>query len=269
MNKILLVFVAVIGLLVLGFYAFNNYIYNEKQGGNENMDNTNNSAQFTENGIEIVPIEHATVVLNIGDQVVYVDPVGGAEAFAGRTEPTLILITDIHGDHMDAETLKAVSKAETVLIMPQVVASELPNDIPGTRTVLANGEKTTQGEIEIEAFPMYNVPESADAFHTKGRGNGYILTAMGKRVYIAGDTAGTPEMKALQNIDIAFVPMNLPYTMDVEEAAEAVLAFKPKVVHPYHYRGQDGLADINKFKQLVNEGDPNISVELLNFYPEE
>lgn len=115
---------------------------------------------------------------------------------------------------------------------------------------------------------MYNVPESPSSFHSKGRGNGYVISSEGKRVYISGDTSATPEMKALQNIDVAFVTMNLPYTMDIEEAADAVLAFKPKVVHPYHYRGQNGLSDIKKFKQVVEEKDPNIQVELLNFYPE-
>jgi L-ascorbate metabolism protein UlaG (beta-lactamase superfamily) len=114
---------------------------------------------------------------------------------------------------------------------------------------------------------MYNIPESDKTFHTKGRGNGYVITADGKGVYIAGDTSATPEMKALQNIDVAFIPMNLPYTMNVEEAADATVAFKPKVVHPYHYRGQDGFSDINKYKELVNAKDPSINVELLNFYP--
>ena len=115
---------------------------------------------------------------------------------------------------------------------------------------------------------MYNLPTAANKdFHTKGRGNGYVIERSGKRVYIAGDTAGIPEMRALKNIDIALVPMNLPYTMDVAEAAEAVLAFKPKQVFPYHYRGPDGLADISKFKELVNASNPKIEVVLLNWYP--
>ena len=119
------------------------------------------------------------------------------------------------------------------------------------------------GGINIEAMPMYNLPEAADAFHTKGRGNGYVLTIGGKRVYISGDTEDIPEMRALKNIDIAFVCMNLPYTMDVNQAALGVVAFKPKVVYPYHYRGQD----VNIFKKLVNEADKNIEVKLVNWYP--
>lgn len=208
------------------------------------------------------------MVLTMGGQVLYTDPVGGAEVFVDQSVSNIILITDIHQDHFDLNTLKAISTTDAIIIVPQAVKEQLPDDILGTVVVLKNGEKTTQKKMEIEAIPMYNIPESADTFHTKGRGNGYVVSADGKRVYIAGDTSAVPEMKNLQNIDIAFVPMNLPYTMDVEEAADAVLAFKPKVVHPYHYRGQGGLADVNKFKELVESKDSNIKVELLNFYPE-
>ena len=110
---------------------------------------------------------------------------------------------------------------------------------------------------------MYNLPESPDAYHTKGRGNGYVLTIGGKNIYISGDTEDIPEMRALKNIDIAFVCMNLPYTMPPDQAAGGVLAFKPKIVYPYHYRGQD----VNIFKNLVNAGDKNIEVRLRNWYP--
>ena len=114
---------------------------------------------------------------------------------------------------------------------------------------------------------MYNLPESATAMHTKGRGNGYILTIGGKRIYISGDTQGIPEMRSLKNIDVAFVCMNLPYTMDIKEAADAVLAFKPAIVYPYHYRGKDGLSDVNAFKSLVDAGGQKIEVRLRNWYP--
>ncbi|HSX09336.1 MAG TPA: MBL fold metallo-hydrolase [Candidatus Saccharimonadales bacterium] len=220
------------------------------------------------NDVQISPISHATMVLQMGGQVIYTDPVNGEEEFEGQPAPTIILVTDIHGDHMNADTLIALSKNNPVIVAPPAVADQLPENLTESIVVLKNGEKTTQKGIEIEAIPMYNIPESPEAFHTKGRGNGYVLSAEGKKVYISGDTSATPEMKALQNIDIAFMTMNLPYTMDIDEAAEAVLAFKPKVVHPYHYRGQDGLSDTSKFKQMVEEKDPSIKVELLNFYPE-
>ncbi|GIW61738.1 MAG: metal-dependent hydrolase [Patescibacteria group bacterium] len=222
---------------------------------------------LTEDTIKITPISHATMVLNMAGQVIYVDPVGGEQSFAVQEAPDLILITDIHFDHFDNPTLEKVSKKDTVLIVPKAVAERMSKKIAGETVILANGEKTEQKGILIEAIPMYNIPESPQAFHTKGRGNGYVLEAKGERVYIAGDTSNIPEMRALKNIDIAFIPMNLPYTMTVEEAAEAVVAFKPKIVHPYHYRGEKGFSDINKFKELVNKADPSIKVELLNFYP--
>ncbi|MGA8854878.1 MAG: MBL fold metallo-hydrolase, partial [Christiangramia sp.] len=104
--------------------------------------------------------------------------------------------------------------------------------------------------------------------HTKGRGNGYVLEKDGKRLYISGDTEDIPEMRALKNIDIALVSMNLPYTMPVDQAAEGVLAFQPKKVIPYHYRGKEGFSDVEEFKRLVNKGNPNIEVELMEWYPE-
>jgi len=133
--------------------------------------------------------------------------------------------------------------------------------------ILKNGDQQVVSGISIQAIPMYNLPESATAMHTKGRGNGYVLSLGGKNIYISGDTQGIPEMRSLKNIDIAFVCMNLPYTMDVKEAADAVLAFKPKIVYPYHYRGQNGLSDVNAFKSLVEAGDKNIEVRLRNWYP--
>ena len=115
---------------------------------------------------------------------------------------------------------------------------------------------------------MYNLPEAADSRHTKGRGNGYILTMGGKKIYLSGDTEDIPEMRALKDIDVAFVCMNLPFTMDINQAASAVLEFKPKIVYPYHYRGQGGLADVEGFKKLVNAGNPKIEVRLRSWYPQ-
>ncbi len=215
--------------------------------------------------LTVQPITHATLVLNYQNKNIYVDPTGGAEAFEGLGTPHVILITDIHGDHFDKKTIQAINKTDATLIVPQAVADSLPATINKKKLIiLNNGAKTTQAGISILAVPMYNRPDAENAkFHPKGRGNGYILEIGGKRVYISGDTAGTPEMRALNNIDMAFVCMNLPYTMDVNEAASAVLAFKPKVVYPYHYRGQD----VDAFKKMVNEGDKNIEVKLLQWYP--
>lgn len=223
---------------------------------------------FNMSEIGIYPVSHATALINWGEEVIYTDPVGGAKAFAGLDEPEIILITDIHNDHLSVETLLAIVKDNTVIVAPKAVAYLLPEKLLAKTVVLANGEKTTQKGFTVEAIPMYNLPEDPKSFHTKGRGNGYVVEKSGKRVYVAGDTSGTPEMRALKNIDIALVPMNLPYTMSVEEAASAVLDFAPKAVYPYHYRGTNGLSDVQKFKDLVNAGNPNIAVELLNWYPE-
>ncbi|MHA4896326.1 MBL fold metallo-hydrolase [Pedobacter sp. PWIIR3] len=215
--------------------------------------------------LSIHPITHATLVLTYQKKTMYVDPTGGAEAFKGLASPDLILITDIHGDHFDPATLEAVNTTKTTLIVPQAVLDKLPVSIDKKNVVvLANGGVTKFASVTITAIPMYNLPGAENAsYHTKGRGNGYILTIGGKRVYISGDTADTPEMRGLKNIDFAFVCMNLPYTMDVNGAAAGVLAFKPKVVYPYHYRGQD----VKIFKTLVNTGNKNIEVRLREWYP--
>jgi len=216
--------------------------------------------------LTIQPVTHATLVLTYQNKNIYIDPTGGADAFKGIGAPDLILITDIHSDHFDPKTIEAINTAKTTLILPQAVADKLPATIDKQKLIiLKNDDKTTHAGISIAAVPMYNLPGAENAsYHTKGRGNGYILDIGGKKIYISGDTADTPEMRALQHIDIAFVCMNLPYTMDVNEAAKGVLAFKPKAVYPYHYRGQD----VNVFKTLVNAGDKNIDVRLRNWYPE-
>ncbi|WP_018612160.1 MBL fold metallo-hydrolase [Segetibacter koreensis] len=214
--------------------------------------------------LTIQPITHATLVLSYNKKNIYVDPTGGIDAFKGFGAPDIIMITDIHGDHFDTATIEAINSTDALLIVPQAVADKLPATVNKEKVViLKNGDKTLPAGISITAIPMYNLPEAPDARHTKGRGNGYILGIGGKNIYISGDTEDIPEMRALKNIDIAFICMNLPYTMDATQAAQGVLAFKPKVVYPYHYRGQD----VNTFKSLVNAGDKNIEVRLRNWYP--
>ena len=219
--------------------------------------------------IDIQPISHATAVINWGETTFYLDPVGGAEAFSGMEQPDFVLITDIHGDHMDAETLGALNLGSTPIIAPQAVKDELPDSLATKITVMNNGETLNQNGISIEAIPMYNLREEALQFHPKGRGNGYVLEMNGQRLYVAGDTEDIPEMRSLENIDIALVPMNLPYTMPVDAAADAVIEFAPEKVYPYHFRGQDGKADVDRFKQLVNEGNKDVEVVMANWYPED
>ena len=217
--------------------------------------------------VKITPIEHASVVLNWRDTVIYVDPVGGAAMYAAQPKAALVLVTDIHSDHMDAETLKAVSEGGIPIIAPQAVKDRLPADLQSHVTVLGNGQTHEMGGWKIEAIPMYNTTADRLQYHAKGRGNGYVIENNGVRVYLSGDTEDIPEMRALKNIDVAFVCMNLPYTMTEEQAASAVAEFKPKLVYPYHYRGTDGMSDVAKFKQLVNEKAPEVQVMQLNWYP--
>ena len=222
--------------------------------------------QTKDGPLTIQPVQHASLILTVKGVTIYVDP-SGADHYKGMKAPDFILITDIHGDHFDLKTMDAVKQGSTSLVVPQVVADKLPESDKAHLIILKNGDQQVVSGISIQAIPMYNLPESATAMHTKGRGNGYVLSLGGKNIYISGDTQGIPEMRSLKNIDIAFVCMNLPYTMDVKEAADAVLAFKPKIVYPYHYRGQNGLSDVNAFKSLVEAGDKNIEVRLRNWYP--
>ena len=216
------------------------------------------------------PMHHATFVMSWNGKVIYVDPAGApggdgaasaATAFEGLPPADLILVTDIHGDHFSAPTLADLAGANTRIVAPQAVIDEMSDALKGKTTAVANGQTITVDGIAIEGVPMYNITEDRLKFHAKGRGNGYVVTLGGKRVYVAGDTEAHPEMKALQNIDVAFVPMNLPYTMTPEQAAEGVLAFKPSIVYPYHY----GQSDVAAFATLVG-ASPDIEVRQKNWY---
>ena len=207
--------------------------------------------------VKITPINHASLMLEGGGKVLYVDPTSAGN-YEGLPPADLILITDIHGDHMDPKALPKLQKEGTVIFAPAAVAKTVT-----AASVIGNGESKTAGAWTIEAIPMYNLkrgPAPGKLFHDKGRGNGYVLTYGGKRIYISGDTEGIPEMRALKNIDVAFVCMNLPYTMPPDEAADAVRAFHPKVVYPYHYRG----SDLQVFEKAL-EGS-GVQVKLLDWY---
>lgn len=221
-----------------------------------------------EGDLMVQPVLHGTLVMEFDGKTIYVDPYGGAKAFANLEKPDLILITDIHGDHLDEKTLDALAAEGIPIVAPQAVKDQMSDKYKKSTSVLNNGEKQNDFGFLLEAIPMYNLPEATDAKHVKGRGNGYVLTLGGKKVYISGDTEDIPEMRNLSGIDIAFVCMNLPYTMDVNQAASAVLEFKPEVVYPYHYRGRPDMSDTKAFKDLVNKENQNIEVRLRNWYPD-
>jgi L-ascorbate metabolism protein UlaG (beta-lactamase superfamily) len=212
--------------------------------------------------LKVIPIEHATFALQWNGKTILVDPVGGASRFSNLPKPDLVLVTDIHPDHLNKETLEGVVSAGTALVVSPAVAKELPESLRKQAKALANGERHQAAGVEIEAIPAYNLTAERLKFHPKGRGNGYVLTLGKTRVYTSGDTENIPEMLALKGIDVAFVCMNLPYTMTVEQAAEAVRAFKPKVVYPYHSRG----SDVKKFAELVGK-DAGTEVRIRNWYP--
>ena len=255
--RVLAWFIATLIALVGGFYAFNSYIYNEKQGDTIMQNST----------VTVHPISHASLVLTWGDKTIYADPVGSSSLYAQYPNPSIVLVTHIHADHFSTTTLLEVVGPNTTLVAPQSVADQLPETLKKNLIVMKNNDVQTLEGLTIQAIPAYNQRPEALKYHPQGRDNGYVLEGGDTRVYIAGDTEGTPEMRALEGIDIAFVPMNLPYTMSVEDAATAVLAFKPASVYPYHYDGQNGQSDINRFKELVNAGNPAIEVELKNWYP--
>ena len=214
-----------------------------------------------EGDLIIHPINHATLALGWTKLTLYIDPVGGGQRFAGLPKADLILLTDTHGDHLNADTLEAVAMDKTQLVAPSAVAEQLPAELRRRTTILANGESKPLLGLTIEAVPMYNTTPERTKFHPKGRGNGYALTFADQRVYVSGDTEDVPEMRALKNIDVAFLCMNLPYTMTPEQAASAVREFRPKIVYPYHSRG----SDLGKFKKLVGD-DVSVEVRLRDWY---
>lgn len=207
------------------------------------------------------PVDHASMVVETPGGVIYVDPVGGADLYRGLPQPSLILITHEHGDHFDLPTLQALPAV--AIIANPAVHGMLPADMQARATAMANGDQAQAMGLLVEAVPAYNTTADRRQYHPQGRDNGYVLTIGGKRFYIAGDTEDTPEMRALEGIEVAFLPMNLPYTMTVRQAAAAVAAFKPVTVFPYHHKG----SDVQDFARLVEASDAGSFVVIANWYP--
>jgi L-ascorbate metabolism protein UlaG (beta-lactamase superfamily) len=187
--------------------------------------------------LTITFIGHGTLMFTFGKKVIHVDPLMREADYSKLPKADLVLITHHHGDHLDPKVLQMLRTEKTEVVLTEICAKKVKGGI-----VMKNGDtKTVQG-LKIEAVPAYNIVHMRDEnrpFHPKGEGNGYVITFGDKRVYIGGDTENTPEMKALKKIDIAFLPMNLPYTMTPEMVADAAKVFKPKVLYPYHYGDTD------------------------------
>ncbi|WP_113910986.1 MBL fold metallo-hydrolase [Roseovarius dicentrarchi] len=217
--------------------------------------------------VSIYPIDHASFLIDSTAGLIAVDPVGHVDRIEQVGMPTTILITHEHGDHFDLDTIQALIalSPDAHLVVNPAVMDMLPDDLAARSTSMANGDATTRGAYEIEAIPAYNITEERLKFHPKGRDNGYVITHGDFRIYVSGDTEDTPEMRALQDIDLAFVCMNLPFTMESDAAASAVAEFAPTYVYPYHYRGRDGgTQDPAEFAAALPDG---IAAKFGAWYP--
>jgi L-ascorbate metabolism protein UlaG (beta-lactamase superfamily) len=205
--------------------------------------------------VKITPIQHASLMIEAAGKVIYVDPAQGN--YDGLPQADLILVTHGHGDHIDRNLVAKLRKPGAILIAPESVARSVNG------AAIHEGETREFEKWTITAVAAYNLkhgPAPGQLYHPRGQGVGYVLAYGGKRFYIAGDTEGTPEMAALRNIDVAFLPVNLPYTMTVEEFAAAARSFKPAILYPYHDRGTD-LAAVEK--ALAGSG---IELRIRNWY---
>jgi len=211
----------------------------------------------------IQPVNHASLILTYQSSIIYFDPVGGGNRYTPFNKPTAIVITHVHPDHFDVPTLQAIGASAKLLIAPQLVIDKLPDDLKAKAKPMKNGDTGTIDDLPIAAIPAYNTTPDRLKYHPKGDGNGYVLTLGQAKVYVAGDTEDIPEMRALTGIGVAFIPMNLPYTMSGEQAAAGVKAFKPLLVYPYHY-GKDG-PEPAKFAAAM-KGTSGIEVRQRDWY---
>ncbi len=204
----------------------------------------------TESGnLEITFIGHGTLMLAWGGKIIHVDPWSRLTDYATMPKADIVLITHEHRDHLDVEAVEAIRKNAAEVIMTQACAEKVAGAI-----VMSNGDTRTAHGVKIEAVPAYNVVhkrDSGEPYHPKGSGNGYIVTLGQTRIYIAGDTENIPEMKVLKAIDIAFLPMNLPYTMTPQMTADAARSFKPAVLYPYHY----GKTNVDELVDLLKDSE--------------
>ena len=197
--------------------------------------------------LEVTFVGHGTLMFSFSGKIIHVDPFGKMADYSQLPKADMVLITHDHRDHLDADAIEKIQKDSTQFILTEKCAEKL-----GRGTVMKNGDVKTIGGLTVEAIPAYNLVhkrKNGKPFHPKGSGNGYVILFGDKRVYVAGDTENIPEMKNLKRIDIAFLPMNLPYTMTPEMVADAAKAFKPKVLYPYHY----GKTDTSKLVQLLKD----------------
>lgn len=197
--------------------------------------------------LKITFIGHGTLMFAFDGKIIHIDPVSREADYSLLPKADLIFITHHHGDHLDPRVIAQIRKEQTDIILTEICTKDVKDG-----TIMKNGDVKTFQDMKVEAVPAYNIihkRKENEPYHIKGEGNGYIITFGDKRIYVAGDTENTPEMKALKNIDIAFLPMNLPYTMTPEMVADAARAFKPKILYPYHY----GRTDTSQLIELLKD----------------
>jgi L-ascorbate metabolism protein UlaG (beta-lactamase superfamily) len=205
--------------------------------------------------LEITCIGHGTLMFNYNGKIMHVDPWTKLADYTQLPKADIILLTHHHRDHLDPKALKQVRTADTRLVLTEICAKRVAGGV-----VMKNGDVKNIGEFQVEATPAYNLVHMRKPgvpFHPKNEGNGYVITFGDKRVYVAGDTENIPEMKQLKKIDVAFLPMNLPYTMTPEMVADAALAFQPGILYPYHF----GDTDTAKLVELLKD-HPEIEVRI-------
>jgi L-ascorbate metabolism protein UlaG (beta-lactamase superfamily) len=207
--------------------------------------------------LKITFIGHGTLMFTFGGKVIHVDPWSQLADYGMLPKADLVLITHEHRDHLDLKALDMVPKGGTVIIATEIAAKQVKDAL-----VMKNGDVITSQGFKIEAVAAYNIVHMRSPgvpYHPQGLGNGYVITFADRRVYVAGDSENTPEMKTLRNIDVAFLPMNLPFTMTPEMVADAAKAFRPKILYPYHY----GETDTQKLAALM-KGETGIEVRIRN-----
>jgi L-ascorbate metabolism protein UlaG (beta-lactamase superfamily) len=237
--------------LTFYFIAMNAVLFSQKLPETDKI-------STTAGDVDMYFIGHGSLMFRLNNFIIHIDPVKSSGKYEGLPKADLILVTHEHYDHLDTDLINTLKKPETVMLCNTASASR----VKWAKTMKA-GDKTTVKEISIESVPAYNIVNErakGQPFHPKGVGNGYILTIGDKKFYIAGDTENTPEMKALKGIDVAFLPMNLPYTMTPAMVADAVKSFHPRILYPYHF----GDTDTDEIIQLLKGTDIEVRIRKLN-----
>lgn len=193
-------------------------------------------------------VRQMSVVIESADGVIYTDPTGGGARYAGHPPPDVILISHEHQEHYDPQTLEDLVRPDTRIVVPPYVMERLPSGLRASATVLANGEAADLGAIGVAAIPAYGLAGPSEAWHPRGRGNGYVVTVDDRRLYFAGSTDAIPEMLALEDIFLAFLPLYPPYALGPDDAADAVQAFRPEFTYIYQY---NNLRTRDTFVRLV------------------